>query len=73
MSKNTQVYKGNYGKISEKARGEVKKAFAAHFGKGEHYLADYLIGKTQWTVNTKAVFDNLVDEQYQLQRELYGN
>ena len=72
MSKNTQVYRGNYDKISETAKGEVKRAFAKHFDKGEQYLADYLSGKTQWTVNRKAVFDQLVDEQYELQQSLAG-
>lgn len=61
---------GKYAALSELAKEEVKKAFAAAFNKGERYIESFLQGNTQWTMERTRVFNELVNGQFELKQTL---
>lgn len=70
MSITTLPNRGKYDELKGLAKEEVKKAFANYFEKGERYLETFLDGSTQWTVGRTRVFNELVDEQFDLDKAL---
>jgi hypothetical protein len=73
MSITTLPIMEKYAALSGLAKEEVRKGFAAAFGKGDRYLEIFINGETQWTIGRLRVFNELVNEQYELQQPLYRN